>query len=119
MPSSTPNKGIPYPVPTDAVAELDDIGQDLAERLDLLMGETGLATITPSAANVDTTLRVNYARSYAALPSVPRVHTELRETIGTGTIVLLFADGEDATGFTLHIRSSNTSARNVRWWCKP
>ncbi len=118
MSSSTAKYGVPYSEGTDAAATVDTTMQALAERVDLMAGETGIAVITPSASNVDTTLRVNYARSYAALPAVPRVHTELRETIGTGTVVQLFADGEDATGFTLHIRSTNTTTRNVRWWCR-
>lgn len=119
MPSQTTLLQVPYATGTDAVNTVDTTMQALAERVDLLAGESGQETKTPSAANVDDTWRVNYARSYAALPRVPKVLVQLQQSIGTGTVVQIFADGEDATGFTLHLRASNTTPRPIRWVCIP
>lgn len=114
--STTSKYGIEYADPVDLVGDLPALMQTMAERVDLLLGEKGLANVTPSAANVDHTVRVNFARSYAALsPMLLTVTTWLEQSIGTGTTVETFADTVDATGFTLHVRASNTTARPIRW----
>lgn len=116
MPNYTTKYGVAYSDGAESVASVDDTMQELAERVDLLLGEKGLANVTPSAANVDHTVRVNFARSYAALsPMLLTVTTWLEQSIGTGTTVETFADAVDATGFTLHVRASNTTTRPVRW----
>lgn len=116
MPNYTSKYSVPYSDGAEAVSSIDDTMQEQAERLDLLLGENGLANVTPSAANVDHTVRVNFGRSYAGLsPMLLTVTTWLEQSIGTGTTVETFADAVDATGFTLHVRASNTSARLIRW----
>lgn len=108
------------PAGTDPVATTDDVLRTNLDRLDLLLGETGDATIGPSAVDTDTSLRVNYARSYAALaPMVPKVASVfVNENRATSAVNQLWVTGEDATGFTLHIRSSGTVFRSVRWSCR-
>lgn len=111
---------LPYPLPGDAVATVDDTVEALAERLDMLLGETGSTTITPSAVDTQTGKRINYTRSYAALaPLVPSVQLTMGEGLSTSNVVQLWVTGEDATGFTLNIRSSTTTTRTIRWLSRP
>lgn len=113
MPGATTKHAIPYPTPTDPVRDGDDRIKALAERVDLLLGETGLVSITPSAADVATSLRVDYGRSYA--PGIPRVMVMVNENVGATLNVNVWPAAADATGFTLWIRSSNTTTRQIRW----
>lgn len=116
MPGTTSKYGIEYPVGTDPVADADQTIKAAADRLDLLLGESGVTTITPTAADTTTTLRVNYSRSYAALaPLVPRATAHVNESYAVATVVNVWTTAEDATGFTLNIRSSGTAARSVKW----
>jgi hypothetical protein len=118
MSGTTAKHGIPYMTAGDQAASIDEASLAMATRLDLLLGESGTVQMTPSAANTDTTVRVNYARSYADLaPIVPVVLVNLAESVASTQTTYVYADGFDATGFTLHIRSSVTTQRTVRWRC--
>lgn len=116
MPASTPTYGLPYPAATDPLANGDDAIKALAERVDLLLGESGFTNITPSAVNTTTSVRINYARSYAGLaPIVPAPFAQLASAVASTDTVYVWASAADATGFTLNIRASSTTLRNVRW----
>lgn len=120
MPGQTSKHLLPYPIAADAVADGEDVITQLAQRLDLLLGETGTTTITPSAANTTTTKRVNYSRSYGALaPVVPRPFAVIDEGVGTTLEVNVWTSAEDASGFTLNIRASDTQNRAVKWLTRP
>lgn len=89
------------------------------DRIDLLLGESGTDDITPSAANTTTTKRVNYSRSYGALaPLVPSPFVVVNSSIASTDIVNVWSSAPDATGFTLNIRASSTTTRQVRWMCR-
>lgn len=119
MASTTTKYLIPRPDDIDPLADLASKVRAACDRIDLLLGETGTASINPSGANVYTTVRVDYARSYAGLaPLIPIPIVTLATTPSASTTVTLTAQNPDATGFTLGILSSNTGARNVRWSCK-
>jgi hypothetical protein len=118
MTATTAKYLLPYPVGTDPVKDGENTIQALATLVDLLLGETGTDSITPSAANTTTTKRVNYARSYAALPSAPRAFLNFDAAINSTDAVFIWVSGEDATGFTLNIKSQSTTAKAVRWNCR-
>lgn len=116
MSGSTAKYAVPYMTGGDGADGIDDGFLALATRLDLLLGESGTQAITPSAADTTTSVRVNYGRSYAALaPLVPKVQAVVNEAVNTASEVTVWTSGEDATGFTLNIRSSGTAARATKW----
>lgn len=119
MTTTTAKHGITKPAGTDLVRSGDDHIRLAMDRIDLLLGESGTVNITPSAANTDTTLRVNYSRTYAALaPAVPRAMAVIGESINAAASpTTVWTSGEDATGFTLNIRSATTGIRSVKWRC--
>lgn len=116
MPGATSKYALPYSAGGDPVNTVDDTMQDLAELLDLMNGETDTAQITAAGAGT-VTLRVNYARSYAALGYVPRV---MLQQVSTHADSTFYVTGEDATGFTLGLRTANagTAQRTVRWFVR-
>lgn len=118
MTSSTPKYAIPYSTGTDGLDTVDDTMKALAERVDLMIGEAGDTSITPSAADTNTSVRVNYSRSYAAA-GVPKVLCAVNESRAVATTVWVWSSAEDATGFTLNIRASSTATRSVRWVARP
>lgn len=116
MTTTTAKYGITKPAGTDLVRSGDDHIRAAMDRIDLLLGESGTKTITPSAINVDTSVRVDYARSYAALaPVVPQPMICLNESVPSTQTVNIWPSAPDATGFTLNIRSASTTSRNIRW----
>lgn len=119
MTSLTAKYSITKPAGTDLVRSGDDHIRLAMDRIDLLLGESGTVNITPSAANTDTALRVNYARSYATLaPLVPRALANINESINAAAApTTVWTSAEDATGFTLNIRSATTGIRSVKWRC--
>jgi hypothetical protein len=116
MPNVTDLYELPYPDGTEPVSSLDTTGQELAELLDLLLGETGSTTITAAGAGV-VTKRVNYARDYTALGFTPRAQVQL-STSHADTV--LYVELEDATGFTLGLRTAGAGSltRTVRWFVR-
>lgn len=119
MSGTTTRYAVPYMTSGDSVATIDEWTLAVAERIDLLAGESGTDTITPSAADATTTKRVNYARSYAALPAVPKAFVVINESVATTQEATVWTTAEDATGFTLNIRASTTGARSVKWTVRP
>lgn len=116
MPDDTDRYSIPYALPSDALATVDNTLQALAERVDLLRGETGTVNIGADTADVTKSQRVNYARSYAALGFTPRVSLQVNDDFQTSNVFRAWVSLEDATGFTLNIRASNLVVRPVRWF---
>lgn len=117
MSAQTAKWHMDYSEGSDGVDTIDETMQALAERLDLLHGETGLATITPSGADVATSLVVFYSRTY---PTVPRVFTEGPPAVyAIANQLNVWVTNELVDRFTLNIRSYNTTARDVRWWARP
>lgn len=108
---------IPYMLPTDDLASLDEFTLSLANRLHTIISQRqgGTATITPSAANTDTTLRINFAYPYT---DTPRVVVSFRESLVPGSSVI-WATAPDADGFTLGIRSTNVTPRSITWIACP
>lgn len=117
MPGSTLNLLIPYMLATDDLASLDEFTLSLANRVEVLLRERqgGVDNITPSAANTDTTKRINFPHAYLA---TPRVIVGFREALVPGSSVL-WATAPDNTGFTLGIRSTNTANRSITWIAVP
>lgn len=118
MSTTTAKYGIAKVAATDLVRDGDDTQRAAMDRIDLLLGESGTKSITPSAANTDTSVRVDYSRSYAGLaPLVPTPMVQLNESVPTTISCFVWASAADAAGFTLNIRSGNVSARSIRWRC--
>ena len=113
MPGSTPRYGIPYSTGADGVHTIDQTMQALADRVDLLLGETGSDTITAAGAGT-VSKRITYARTYPADMPIPRA-TIQQSTNHADSIFIV--DGEDRTGFTVTLRTSSagTATRTFRW----
>lgn len=119
-----PNETAKYDVPSidgaEAADQIDDVMLLLAERIDLLLGESGTDTITAAGAGV-VTKRINYARNYSTalggLGFTPRANVQLA-TNHADTV--LWVESEDATGFTVGLRTAaaGTATRTFRWFCR-
>lgn len=120
MSSSTGKYGIPYSEGTDSVDTIDETMQGLAQRLDLLLGESDTTTIQAAGAGV-VTKRVNYGRDYSSvfggLGFTPRASVQL---VTNHADTILWVESEDATGFTLGLRTTlaGTAIRTVRWFVR-
>lgn len=116
MPDLTTLWDIPYIVGSEAANTIDDAQQAQAERLDWLLGENGADTIQAAGAGT-VTKRVNYARDYTG-HGTPRAWVQQNSTHAD---TVLYVTGEDATGFTLGLRTAaaGTAIRSVRWFCRP
>lgn len=118
MPSDTFHD-IPYPVAADPVADGENTIQALAERVDLMLGETGTLNVTGIAVDTIKSVRVDYARSYAALaPMVPKAFAFNDQNTASTTTCNVWTSGEDATGFTVNLRVGSTSNRVIKWLCR-
>lgn len=120
MTDATSQHELPYLEPSDTLAIADNVVRDLAERLDLLLGEIGTTVVTVAAADTNQTERVDYAREYAAPSGTPALGTPnafltLGTAAGSGGDVTLWSVGHDATGFTLGIRAGTAGTYTVRW----
>lgn len=116
MPSDTVKYDLPYPVAADPVKDGENLIQQLAERVDLLLGETGTVTLTGMVADTTKSQRVNYARDYGTL--IPAAFAFNDATAASSITIHIWTSAEDSTGFTLNVRSSSTSNRAIRWLCR-
>lgn len=116
MPDQTALWDIPYSLGSDSADTIDDTMQDLAERLDIMMGETGVKTMTPSAADTNTASVVMLSRTY---PTNVAVMLQINSGFGVTTVVDVYPSNELTDRFTLNIRSTSTVARDIRWWARP
>lgn len=116
MSSATAKYAIPYPTAGDALANGDDTIKALAERVDILMGEAGSDSITPSAANTTTTKRINFSRTYPTIPTV--VAGVGSTTVAPGTLSLWVA-AIDTSGFTVLVQRTSTTAVPFMWVARP
>lgn len=120
MSTTTAKYGLTKPEDADALTVV--VGDQLRatmDRLDLLLGEGGTVSLTPSAADTIVTQRVNYQRDYTATGVVPHVMLCLDSNVGSSNVVNFWATAPDYTGFTLNLRKSTTSATSVRWMARP
>lgn len=118
MPGSTALPlSIPYMLATDDLASLDEFLLNLATRLHDLIAQRqgGVLSITPTAANTDTTVRVNFPWSFL---DTPRVIVGFREALTPGSSVC-WATGADVDGFTCGLRSINVANRALTWIAVP
>lgn len=117
MPGQTSKWHLETILGADVVQQGDDTQEAAMERLDLLLGEQDLTTITPSAIDVTTSLVVMYSRTY---PTVPRVFLSGPAMgFAIANQLNVWVSNELVDRFTLNIRSYNTVARDVRWWARP
>lgn len=126
MSASTPTNGVIYATGGDPIHTVNELMQAMAERVDLMAGETGTDTLQAAGAGT-VSKRINYARSYAtpqgptglqtAVP-LPRAWIQ-QETNHADTILTVSA--EDRTGFTATLRTANagTATRTFRWFARP
>lgn len=103
----------------DPMADVALIMRTALDRLDLLLGESDTVVIIPTGINATFSQRVNYARSYVALaPLVPTPFAVLNASVASVDTVYVWTSAADATGFTLNIRASSLTARNVKWFTR-
>lgn len=108
---------IPYMLAADDLAGLDEFTLNLATRLASLFDQrqAGNANITPSAANTNTTKRIDFAHPYT---TVPKVVVSMREPHANG-VVSIWAVNADTDGFTLGVNATTTVTRDVTWMAIP
>lgn len=116
----TTSDSIPYMTATDKLASLDEFTLSLATRLQALedMRQGGEVTITPSAANTQTTMVVTFPESFTT-SGTPKVVVCLAEPVPGPGAVSLWVTGITNTQFTLGVIATNTSARDVKWMAIP
>lgn len=124
MPSQTAKYGINYPLSTDSVASVALTVQNAAARMDLLLGESGVVTVSPGA-NVLSTTAVVLGRTYpgnsgAAVPGIvvldwnqalapAAAQANMWITAWTGTATTI-------TGFSINFQcTAAQAARNILW----
>lgn len=116
MPGSTTRFVIPYPLTSDTVASLPTTDQNASQRVDLLLGEGGTASITV-AANTAGSIAVTFARSYTGVVGTgSAVLTQFQSDLGAGVTYQVWITGMTGAGFTLNYRFSTAqSARGLSW----
>lgn len=122
MAAQTTKYKIDYAQLTDTVASLATTIQNLANRVDLLLGESGTYTAAMTAATVHNQA-ITLARTYpgnvgAAVPGI--VIIEHASSIGGAATVFEYVDtwtgtASTITGFTIHALSSTTTSRTFHW----
>lgn len=103
--------GYPYPEGTDRLMDGDDAIKNLAAAIPQVQG--GNATITPSAANVSTALRVNFPKPFPV-----GVTPVVVATIYAGAALAsrgVSTSVADNTGFTLNLVAPNQTALPINW----
>ena len=111
MPANTTKYVIPYPLAADPVASEATAVQNLANRVDLLLGESGALTLSPGA-GVTLATPITLARTYpgnnaGATPGI--VMLNIAATAGGGTTWNWWISGwtgsaSTITGFTLSMQ---------------
>lgn len=122
MPGATTKYVVPYSVLGDTVASVAQSMQDLAGRVDLLLGESG-SWAPAMTANVEASTSIVLSRTYpgnigAAVPGIVIVQYTL--AMGTGVIVAhrivnWTGTATTITGFDLKAISSTTNTRTFQW----
>ncbi len=122
MSATTTKYGILYPQLADTVASLAATVQQLAGRVDLLLGESGIWIPSMTAAVVSNQA-VTLARTYpgnngASVPGI--VLVQQASTVSGAATVFTYVDtwvgsASTITGFTLHALSSTTTTRTFLW----
>lgn len=116
MAGATAKYAFPYPTGGDDVAAGDEKIKALAERIDLMIGQSGDVNLAPSGSDVVTSQAVAYGRAY---PTVPKVICGIGSPVGSGATVFVWPTLETVNGFTINMRASNASARTVTWTARP
>lgn len=124
MTSQTTKYVIPYPQAGDTIAGLAATIQNLAQRVDLLLGESG--TWSPNlAANTPTTVNITLSRAYpgnaVANPNTAGiVVVQCRNQAASGVNVQTYVNSftgtsTTVTGFTLGATASVAAVRDFTW----
>lgn len=122
MSSTTPKYVIPYPVAADAVNQEPVTVKALADRLDLLLGESGSFSAVMLA---NTTLLTNIvlARTYpgnsgAAVPGIVIIDVASQvaaTTVLNSWVTTWTGTGTTITGFTIGLQCNSSITRVVSW----
>lgn len=121
MSGLTTKWSIPYIQPSDPVANAPTVNQAQANRMDLMLGESGSFTYSPAAGattNTAIVLSRTYPGNNVGVPGI--VHVMLYGTLGTSTfdwwVGTWTGTGTTITGFTLSTKWSVLQAsRTVVW----
>lgn len=112
MTTTTPKYALPYPDPNDPVANGDDTVKALAQRADLVLGESGSVGIT-IVANGTTGVPLVFSRNYGALALV--VTMTLRGAPSGFTWATPFVTGQSGAGFTANVRGAVAGLYTFDW----
>jgi len=122
MSSATAKYALPYAVAGDAVNQEPVTMKALADRLDLMLGESGVWVPT-LVANTPITLAITLARTYpgnATTQPSGIVVVNSGNTVGASQTFSSWVLGwtgtaTTITGFTLGVQSTQAGARNIVW----
>lgn len=116
MSGTTARFAIPTLTAADPVANAPTVLAALANRVDLLLGEAGVASITV-AANTAGSIAVVFARSYTgSVGAGSAVFHEFTSDLGAGITYQIWITGLTGAGFTLNFRfSAAQTARSLTW----
>lgn len=123
MAGSTAKYGIPLLTVADPVAQIATIMSNLANRVDLLLGESGQVSFT-GAATTDLPVAVVLSRVYpgnnaAAVPGIVIVQPVSLLTSASNQMWYVntwTGSGTTITGFTIHLHSSTAPAARLFNW---
>lgn len=112
MPATTPTHQIPYPLPTDPIANGAALIAQLAARIDELEGERGTIVVTPDGSGATTSVNVGFSRTYSVAPDVQVVSLSVQNPGGAGWWI----NNRTASGFVFNIRrSSGPGTMSFAW----
>lgn len=124
MPGNTAKYVIPYSVAADAVSSIAATMQNLASRVDLLLGESGQYNIASLTAGTTHTQAITLARTYpgntgAAVPGF--VMLELPGAIASANPWVWYVDtwlgsATTITGFSIKTQWSGTQTNRLVSW---
>lgn len=103
-------RGLPYLHGTDPIADYPEHSRMLAEVIDQLLPETGRTTVTPSAANVNTSKHVDFVKPYF---DPPDIQVSLNTSVPNAAEVSFL--NVTTTGFDVVVNRVNTTNTVVSW----
>lgn len=124
MSANTAKYVIPYPTGSDTVAGLSTLIQNLANRVDLLLGESGSFNIASIAAGTQGGTNVVLSRTYpgnvgAAVPGIVIVNYVASLAVGMETnwwIDTWTGTATTITGFKVNYHFANAQTNRVVAW---
>lgn len=121
MSTQTAKYAIPYAQNSDPVANLPTIMANMANRVDLLLGETGTVSVPIATANTTVDTTVSLTRSYPNGARVMLTFTTPPAAYSPGVAIVWVISDVAAAGSSFHfgVQATNTTTRTVEYHVIP